>query len=95
MSWRSLTRSGKEKLYVEKSIELQKIWGNPMDQDWDFDFKDATDEQVNKMLEDIIGQIRYEKTTGFINKVINYGIIAFVLLGVIGLLLFGIRQLFS
>ena len=94
MNFSSLSRIEKEKLYIKKMTELQKLWGNPIDDDWQF-VNDGTDEEMDKMLSDVIGQLRYEKGTSFFNKLISYGIKGFVLLGIIGLLLFGIRQLFS
>lgn len=94
MNIQNLSRQEKEKLYIIKMIELQRLWGNPIDDDWQF-VNDGTDEQMDKMLVDVIGQLRFEKWTGFLNKLIYYTIRVFISLGIIGLLIFGIRQLFG
>lgn len=91
----SLSRKEKEKLYNRKMIELQRMWENPVDPNWEFDFEDATDQQVDKLLADVVGQLRYEKSTRFMANSITFVVKAFVFLGIVGLLLFGIRQLFS
>lgn len=94
MNFQNLSRGEKEKLYIRKMTELQKLWGNPIDADWQF-VNDGTDEQMDKMLNDVIGQLRFEKTTGFIKKSITFIFYAFIILGVVGLLVFGIRQIFN
>lgn len=86
-----MLRAEKEKLYIEKMTELQKHWGNPIDNDWDF--KDWTDEQLDKGIEDTIGQLQFEKTVAFIKRIFQYLFFIFVILGIIGLLIFGIGQL--
>ena len=88
-----LNRKEKEQLYIRKMTELQQRWNNPIEDEWNFD--DWTDEQLDKGLEDTIGQLRFEKTGSFIKRLFFYIIYIFVGLGVIGLLVFGIRQLFS
>ena len=89
---KNLTRQQKEKLYIQKMTELQTRWGNPIDDDWDF--SDWTDEQLKKGLEDTIGQLKFEKGLSFLKKIFLYPIYIFIFLGILGLLLFGIRQLF-
>ncbi|MDO8500110.1 MAG: hypothetical protein Q7S66_05675 [bacterium] len=88
-----LSRKEKEELYDKKMDQLQAIWGNPPDQG-SADFSDWTDEQLEKGLRDTIGQIRFEKGLKLLKKLILFPIYAFVVLGIFGLLLFGIRQLF-
>ncbi|MCR4276124.1 MAG: hypothetical protein NUV90_01940 [Candidatus Parcubacteria bacterium] len=88
----NLTREGKEKLYISKMTELQRRWGNPIDDDWNF--TDWTDGQLDKGLTDTIGQLRFEKGLSFIKTTISYIFYLFVILGVGGLLIFGIKQLF-
>lgn len=88
-----LSRKEKEELYDKKMDELQAIWGNPADQG-SADFTDWTDEQLGKGLKDTIGQIRFEKGLRILKKIILIPIIIFIVLGMIGLLVFGFRQLF-
>lgn len=89
---KKLTREEKEKLYIEKMTELQLRWGNPIDDDWDF--SDWTDESLDGGLKDTIGQLRFEKSLSLGKKIIIYPVYIFIILGVIGLLIFGIKQLF-
>lgn len=89
--YKNLPRKECEKLYIKKMTELQIIWNNPLSDDWDF--SDWTDEQLSQGLEDIIGQLRFEKGMRLIKKIVLYPIYLFILLGVTGLLLFGIKQL--
>jgi hypothetical protein len=89
---RNLSREEKEKLYIEKMTELQVRWGNPVDND--YGFNDWTDEQLGNGLDDIIGQLKFEKSLSFIKKLFLFLVWIFVVLGVIGLLIFGISQLF-
>ena len=93
MKINKLSRKEKEDLYDLKMNELQAIWGNPPDQE-KADFSDWTDKQLESGLRDTIGQIRFEKGLRILKKIIFIPIIVFIILGVIGLLLFGIRQLF-
>jgi hypothetical protein len=89
-----MNRKEKEKLYIEKMTELQLRWKNPIS---DEDFEDMglwTDEQIDKGLADTIGQLKFEKVQSAIGKSILFMIIAVVGIGVLGLLLFGIRQIF-
>jgi hypothetical protein len=86
-----LNRKEKETLYIKKMTELQLRWGNPIDDEWNF--SDWTDDQLDKSLENIIGQLKFEKSISFIKKLFLYFILIFVALGVIGLLIFGIKQL--
>ena len=88
-----MTRKEKEQLYIQKMTELQTWWGNPVDGDWDF-IETWTDEKLDSGLKETIGQLRFEKSGSIIKKVFFVGLYIFVALGVIGLLLFGIRQLF-
>ena len=87
-----LSRKEKEELYDNKMNELQAIWGNPLDQG-PADFSDWTDEQIEKGLRDTIGQIRFEKGLRILKKIITVPVVIFIVLGVMGLLLIGIRQL--
>jgi len=88
-----LPREEKEALYIRKMTELQTRWQNPIDGDWQF-VKDMTDEQLDTSLNDTLGQLRFEKVTGGFGKTVKFAIAVFVTLGVLGLLLFGIRQIF-
>jgi len=87
-----LSRKEKEQLYVRKETELQTRWGNPIPNDWEIN--NLTDEQLDKLVADTIGQLRFEKVWDGMAAVIKTAVILFVTLGVIGLLLFGVQQLF-
>lgn len=87
-----MDRESKEKKYIVKMTELQLRWRNPIDGDWNF-IKEWADEKLDSELKGTIGQLRFEKTISFIGQSLKYSLYAFVLLGVVGLLLFGIRQL--
>ena len=91
---KNLSRNEKENLYIEKMTELQKQWGNPIDSDWNFVQK-MTDEKLEKEIEETIGQINFEKGLSLIVNIFKTIIAIFVSLGIIGLLVFGIRQLFN
>ncbi len=88
-----MDREGKEKQYIVKMTELQLRWRNPVDGDWNF-IKEWTEQELDSELSGTIGQLRFEKTIYFIGQSLKYSLYVFVLLGVLGLLLFGIRQLF-
>ena len=88
-----LSREEKEELYIKKMTELQIKWGNPIDDDWDF-ISEWTEEQLNEGLDSTISQLKFEKGLSFIKKLFFYAICLFVFLGIIGILAFGIRQLF-
>ncbi len=92
MNLSAISRQEKEQLYIKKMTELQLHWGNPIDSDWDF--SDWSDEQLNKGLIDTIGQLKFEKTTGAISAFFKTIGFIFVVLGIIGLLLFGVKQIF-
>ena len=90
-----MDRKEKERLYIKKMSELQRRWQNPLptnDEEWELD--QWTDEQLDKGLEDTIGQLRFEKSIAAIKYFFLSLISGFILLGLIGLLVFGIKQLF-
>ena len=73
--------------------ELQIRWGNPIgDTDWDC-IKEWDDAELDKSIAETIGQLRFEKALPVAKWIIIGPVILFVILGIIGLLLFGIRQL--
>lgn len=88
-----LSRKEQEQLYIKKMTELQIRWGNPVDSNWDF--SNWTGEQLEKGLADTVGQLRFEKSLSFLKKLFLYFIYIFIILGVVGLLVFGIRKLFG
>jgi hypothetical protein len=89
---KKLSRKEKEELYIQKMTELQQRWGNPIDDNWDF--SDWTELQLDEGLENTIGQLKFEKGLSFLKKIVLYPIYIFIALGIIGLLLFGVRQIF-
>jgi hypothetical protein len=70
--------------------ELQRIWRNPPDQP--FSVNDLTDARIDELLAETIGQIRFEKAMRAITFIVMAPIVLFVAVGVLGLLLFGFRQ---
>ena len=55
-----LSRKEKEQLYKRKMTELQRRWQNPVDaSDFD-DLPEWTDEQLDKGIEQTVGQLRYQ-----------------------------------
>ncbi|MCK4591987.1 hypothetical protein KAT63_00935 [Candidatus Parcubacteria bacterium] len=93
MNIQKLSRERKEKLYIEKETELQLHWKNSLSSDWYF-IKEWTDSELEENIKDAIGQLRFEKYISVVKKVFSFLIIIFIFLGVLGLLLFGIKQLF-
>ena len=93
MNIQKLSRERKEKLYIEKETELQLHWKNSLISDWYF-IKEQTDSELEENIKDVISQLRFEKYISVVKKVFSFLIIIFVFLGVLGLLLFGINQLF-
>jgi hypothetical protein len=91
-TFETLSRKDKEALYIEKMTELQRLWGNPIDSNWDF--SDWPDDRLDKALRNTIGQIRFEKNWSGMTTTVTTFLSIFVILGIIGLLLFGIKQLF-
>lgn len=88
-------------LLVNKNLELQELWQNPIsDEDRNFnswDFKESSDDELKEQIRKISSLIRYEKRKIYIEKIINILIVffcLFIFLGVIGLCVFGIKQLF-
>jgi len=93
MNLKKLTRQQKEELYKKKVIELQTRWKNPIPNEWG-DFREDSDEMLEKGIKDTMGQLRFEKFQSGMGKTIVTIVYIFVSLGVIGLLIFGIRQIF-
>jgi hypothetical protein len=97
MNTKALSREEKERLYIAKSNELQRTWKNPIDPNYDDQaaVRQLTDRRLDELLSETIGQIRFEKALGTTGMILKVGLALFVGLGVVGLLLFGIRQLFG
>lgn len=92
MNFQKLSREQKEALYIEKMTKLQRHWGNPIDDDWGY-IKEFTDEQLNAGITDTIGQLRFEMPLAWVKRFFVLIGIIFIALGIVGLLLFGIRQI--
>ncbi|PIR76341.1 MAG: hypothetical protein COU32_02555 [Candidatus Magasanikbacteria bacterium CG10_big_fil_rev_8_21_14_0_10_42_10] len=93
MDSKKTSREGKEALYIKEMTSLQNYWGNPIDSDWDF-IKEWSDNDLETNIKDTIGQLKFEKTILVTGMIIKAIIGIFILFGIIGLLLFGIKQLF-
>ncbi|MDD5041537.1 MAG: hypothetical protein PHX87_04265 [Candidatus Peribacteraceae bacterium] len=88
-----LTRDEKEQLYITKTIELQRLWKNPIPHREEFNFSDATEEWLDAEIRKTNALIRYEKRTEIMARVLGIGTTIFIVLGIVGLLIFGIKQL--
>lgn len=87
-------RIEKKKLYIKKMTELQRLWQNPAP-DGDWSYVDVwTDEEIDKQLKDTIGQVDFQWMLIVIKWIFLLVIGSFIILGVVGLLVFGIKQLF-
>jgi hypothetical protein len=99
MSRTVLSRKEKEARCIEKSMELQRIWGNPIGRyDEAICQQNATqmtDEELDKDIANSVSQIQFERGMGVAKAVIRTTVGIFVALGVSGLLVFGIKQLFT
>lgn len=99
MQLKKLTREGKEKLYIDTIIKLEKYWGCDIPKNWEntIDFKLFSDNDLEKNFLDDIRLINSIKTDKFIDFLINLVIYIFVILiifWIIWLLIFWIKQLF-
>jgi hypothetical protein len=94
-----LSRKEKETRYIEKSSELQRIWRNPVSINDEAIYQQhvekLSDAELDRDIEERVGQIQFEKGIAAVKTVVKTAIGIFVILGVAGLLLFGIRQLFT
>ncbi len=88
-----LSRPEREKVYIEQMTKLQLHWKNPLDGDWNF-VTEWTDDQLNKATKDTIGQLKFEMSSHYFGKLIIFLVLSFVGLVILGLLVFGIKQLF-
>ena len=60
MNFNKISRKEKETLYIDKMTELQTIWKNPVDDDWD-NIKEWDDKLLERSIKSTISQIRFEK----------------------------------
>ena len=94
---KALSREEKERLYISKADELQRIWKNPSDPNYDHAraVRELSNERLDELLRDTVSQIRFEKVLRAITMLVGGAVAIFVAAGVIGLLLFGIKQLLA
>ena len=88
-------REKREKIYIKEMTAVQKHWGNPIDNDWNF-LKDWSDDELEKNIahtEDSLNSVYWEKFLSFTKWAVLSIIALFVVLGVVGLLIFGIKQI--
>lgn len=93
MNFKKISRQEKESLYIKGMTKLQIHWNNPLNSDWDF-IKEWSDEELEKWIVSTVGQLKFENSLSIAGWVIKITIFTFVILGIVGLLVFGIRQLF-
>ena len=84
-----LTRKDKENLYMNEMSRLQIYWKNPAFSDWSF-IINWSDEKLESELKIIIKQLKFEKQWYFVKNIFYI----FIVIGILGLLLFGIKQIF-
>lgn len=92
MNFKVISRKEKEDLFIKKMTELQLRWKNNIDDDWDA-VKTFSDEQLEKGIADAVGQLRFEKIWSGLSKSIGLIVGILIGLGIIGLLIFGIKQI--
>lgn len=73
-----LSRQEKENLYKAKMTKLQKLWKNPLNDDFST-LKEWSDEELDKGLETIVGQVQFESGIKWF-KIIVAGIVILVIL---------------
>jgi len=89
---RALSRKEKEELYVRKFTELQTMWRNPIGPSdpeyqrdpsgyWNF-VKEWDDKQLDESIRNATEQIKFERGWSGCASVINFIVVAFVVLGV-------------
>ena len=87
-----VSREERETLYRHKMTELQTRWGNPFPDDWAF-VKNFNDRELDEELKGTISQLRFEKGLAVVGWTLALVVSAFVAAGLVGLLVFGIKQL--
>lgn len=94
-----LSRKEKEARYIDKSIELQMIWKNPIGPNDAGMFQQTveklTDDELERDTAETVGQIQFEKGIAAIRTTVKFVVGIFVVLGIAGLLVFGIKQLLA
>jgi hypothetical protein len=99
MSKKRLSRKEKEARYIEKSMELQRVWGNPIGRHDEaicqHNAAQMTDEELDREIANSVSQIQFEKGMAVAKTVIKTTVGIFVALGVSGLLVFGVKQLLT
>jgi hypothetical protein len=89
------SRKEMEDRLITAHRELQLRWGRVTKaDDWDF-VRKWTDEELDEGLDETEGQIQFEKFIAVIKATLKTIAIVFVVLGIAGLLLFGIKQLLT
>jgi hypothetical protein len=89
-------RKSLETDYIEHQHSMQVWWGNRDNKaDWAEGIEQLSDDQLRKGIKDVQKQLRFEKTINYSWTGLKIIVGIFVGLGVLGLLIFGIRQLFG
>jgi hypothetical protein len=88
-----LSRKEREDRLIDAHMELQLCWGRfTRAFDWEF-VRKWDDDRINQELKECIGQIRFQKSLSAAKSIFKITVGVIVVLGIAGLLLFGIRQL--
>jgi hypothetical protein len=94
MNLKKMSRAKREALCHRKEDELQILLGNQYGRSEPSPkIKEIDDETLNMAICDTIGEFRFKKAASYALTVISVIISIFIILGIAGLLLFGIRQL--
>lgn len=79
MNVQTSVRKEREALYITKMIELQKHWGNPMEENaWD-DLGEWTDEELEEGIKNVTGQLSFEKRLVPIFKIAVMAVVILIL----------------
>jgi hypothetical protein len=95
MSQEPLSRKEREDRLIAAHMEIHLRWGRiTKADDWEF-VREWDDEGIDQGLKECVGQLQFEKAASTVKAVFKTIAIAFGVLGVAGLLLFGIKQLLA
>lgn len=92
MNIKKLSRKEKEGLYNKSYVELHHYWKQSVETATDF--SNLSDENLEEGIKSHVNQLRFERIIALIGSTFKYGLLLFIVCGIIGLLIFGVKQLF-
>lgn len=72
-----MNRKEREQVYIEKMTQLQRRWGNPIENDWNH-IKEWSDKELEDEITGVVGQIQFEKGLNIAKWVFMLGFAAAV-----------------